>query len=88
METISHREMRNNSAEILRRVEAGEEFQVTNNGHPAAYITPVRRATLDELDASGGARPPTLPAAEVLSIVPVPADVTTSEIIEDARGRW
>ncbi|MSV74139.1 MAG: type II toxin-antitoxin system prevent-host-death family antitoxin, partial [Actinobacteria bacterium] len=31
---ISHRELRNNSAEILRAVAAGESFVVTNHGSP------------------------------------------------------
>lgn len=30
MTTIAHRELRNNSSEILRRVEAGESFTITN----------------------------------------------------------
>ena len=40
METVTHREMRNRSGEILRRVEAGESVRVSNNGHLAALIVP------------------------------------------------
>ena len=40
METISQREMRNNSGEVLRRVAEGESFLVTNGGVPAAVIGP------------------------------------------------
>jgi len=40
METISHRELRNNSAEILRRVSAGESFDVSNNGVVVAHLSP------------------------------------------------
>ncbi len=32
--TIAQRDLRNDSADILRRVEAGEEFIVTRNGTP------------------------------------------------------
>ena len=39
--TISHRELRNNSAEILRAVAAGESFVVTNHGSAVAVLTPI-----------------------------------------------
>jgi prevent-host-death family protein len=39
--TISHRELRNNSAEILRAVAAGESFVVTNHGAAVAVLAPV-----------------------------------------------
>ena len=51
METVTHREMRNRSGEILRRVEAGETLQVTNNGHLAALIVPAGNDPLDGLFA-------------------------------------
>ncbi|MGH3622330.1 MAG: type II toxin-antitoxin system Phd/YefM family antitoxin [Sciscionella sp.] len=43
---ISQRELRNDSGQILRAVEAGESFIVTRNGHPAAELRPLRRRTL------------------------------------------
>lgn len=39
--TVSHRELRNNSAGILRAVAAGESFIVTNHGSAVAVIKPV-----------------------------------------------
>jgi prevent-host-death family protein len=39
-ETISQRELRNDNAEIMRRVEAGEAFVVTRNGRPIADLVP------------------------------------------------
>lgn len=39
-ETISQRELRNDNAEIMRRVEAGEAFVVTRNGKPIADLVP------------------------------------------------
>ena len=42
-ETISQRELRNDNAEIMRRVEAGESFVVTRNGKPIADIVPHAR---------------------------------------------
>lgn len=37
---IAQRELRNNNAEILNRVEAGESFTVTRNGVPVADVVP------------------------------------------------
>ena len=39
-ETISQRELRNDNAEIMRRVEAGETFVITRNGRPIADLVP------------------------------------------------
>lgn len=41
MESISHRELRNESGRILRAVAAGESFTITNNGEPVAMLVPV-----------------------------------------------
>lgn len=57
VETVTHREMRNRSGEILRRVEAGESVLVSNNGRLAALIVPVGGDPLDGLIAPGEARP-------------------------------
>lgn len=39
-ETIGQRQLRNDNAEIMRRVEAGESFVVTRNGRPVADLVP------------------------------------------------
>lgn len=39
--SIAHRELRNNSGEVLRRVAAGEAFEVTNHGEVVAVLLPV-----------------------------------------------
>lgn len=38
---ISQRQLRNDSAAVLRAVENGESFIVTNNGRPVAEIRPL-----------------------------------------------
>ena len=43
--TISQRELRNDSGEIMRAVEAGESFVVTRNGVPLAELIPLKRRT-------------------------------------------
>jgi len=41
--TITQRELRNESGEIMRAVDAGETFVVTRNGVPAAELRPIER---------------------------------------------
>ncbi len=41
MVLIATRELRNDTAAVLRRVEAGEEVIITVNGKPVAQLTPV-----------------------------------------------
>jgi prevent-host-death family protein len=46
MSQVSARALRNHTADVLRRVEAGERIQVTIEGRPVAELTPLpRRAT-------------------------------------------
>jgi prevent-host-death family protein len=42
-ESITQRELRNNSGEIMRRLDQGESFVVTRNGVPVGELTPLRR---------------------------------------------
>jgi prevent-host-death family protein len=39
-ESIAQRQLRNDNAEIMRRVEAGESFVITRNGRPIADLVP------------------------------------------------
>ena len=41
--TITQRELRNGSGEIMRRLDDGESFVVTRNGVPVGELTPMRR---------------------------------------------
>ena len=40
MSTIAHRELRDNTASILCRVQAGETFEIANNGELVALLSP------------------------------------------------
>ena len=40
---ISQRELRNNSGDIMRRLDEGEAFIVTRNGVPVGELAPLRR---------------------------------------------
>jgi prevent-host-death family protein len=64
-ETIGQRQLRNDNAEIMRRVEAGESFVITRHGRPVADLVPhgavparPRRLTLGELQERARAMPP------------------------------
>ena len=41
MSEIAARELRNRTADVLRRVEAGEQVTITSRGRPVAELTPV-----------------------------------------------
>ena len=41
MEQIPHRDFRNQSSEVLRRVESGESIAITNHGKPVAVLHPL-----------------------------------------------
>ena len=40
-QVISQREFRNDSAEIMRRLDLGESFIITRNGQPGAEMSPI-----------------------------------------------
>jgi prevent-host-death family protein len=44
MSSVPSRELRNDTAGVLRRVEAGERVTVTVNGRPVAELVPVQRS--------------------------------------------
>lgn len=62
---ITHREMRNNSAEILHVVADGETVRVTNNVVVAAVIGPSGRSVLAQSLSEGPARPARRPLSEL-----------------------
>jgi antitoxin (DNA-binding transcriptional repressor) of toxin-antitoxin stability system len=41
--TISQRELRNDSGDIMRRLDLGESFVVTRHGAPVGELRPLRR---------------------------------------------
>lgn len=88
MERVTHREMRNRSGEILRRVEAGESIEVSNNGRPAAVIVPVGGDVVDAMIARGEARAARAGVEALLAITRVTTTTAAKELIEDTRGQW
>jgi prevent-host-death family protein len=62
--TISQRELRNDSAAVLREVQAGRTLIVTRNGTPVAELRPVppRRFVPREVIAAAARRAPRVDA--------------------------
>lgn len=85
--TITHREMRNNSGDVLRRAAAGELIQVTNNGRVVAMIGPPSESMVDELLRRGLAQPATEPLATLGPPIKA-ASRSGAEILADVRGSW
>ena len=50
-QAITQRELRNDSGEIMRRLDQGESFIVTRNGTPVGELTPLHRHRFVAADA-------------------------------------
>lgn len=85
METIPHRELRNNSSAVLARVAAGESIAVTNHGTVAAVLVPPTTSELERLRSSGAVRPPRARKPR-FSRIPRVADLDSAEVLADVRG--
>jgi prevent-host-death family protein len=58
MERIGVRALQQHASAVLRRVQGGEALEVTERGHPVAFLVPAaRRGLLDVLEASGRLTP-------------------------------
>jgi len=80
--------MRNESAEVLRRVATGEMILVTNNGQPAAIIGPPPNDVLSLLAANGQLREALDPPSRLPSIERTQSTKTSAEIVADVRRSW
>lgn len=87
MRTISHREMRNDSAQVLRTVRAGETLEVTNHGEVAAVLVPPSTTPYERLAAAGKVMEPrTDRPVDLRRIRRVARPVPSSDILADVRG--
>lgn len=88
MKEITHRQMRNESASLLRQVEAGETILILNSGQPAAIIGPPSGDIVSLLAARGQLRQATAPPASLRNITRRKTTRSAAEILNDSRGRW
>lgn len=79
MRTISQRELRNNSGEVMRGLERGESFRVTSRGIPIGVLTPGDRTTLEELTLRAASMPMTFPEG-------IRSDERTEQVLAELRG--
>lgn len=87
MRTISHRELRNNSSQILRDVSRGEIIHVTNHGEVAAVLIPPSLTSYERLLAAAKIRLPSADKSiDVHRLDRAKSYRTTREMIDDLRG--
>lgn len=58
MDEVGIRALKQNASAVVARTAAGATVTVTDRGRPVARLTPIPRSPLEELLASGDARPP------------------------------
>jgi prevent-host-death family protein len=88
MEQIGVRELRQHASRWLRRVAAGESFEVTDRGRPVALLVPTPRDEgLDALVAAGRARRGEGHLSELGPPLPLPKGAPRpSEVLERLRA--
>jgi prevent-host-death family protein len=83
---ISHRELRNNSSEVLRQVRAGAIVEVTNHGEITAVLVPPSFTSYQRLVAAGKVRRAEGRDVDLRSLPRVRSSLSSAEIIADLRG--
>jgi prevent-host-death family protein len=81
MRTISHRELRNNSSSVLREVENGESFAVTNRGEVVAALVPAGAGR--DLQCVRPARRRPSFSTMTRRVVAEPSEIAVAELRED-----
>jgi len=82
---IGIRELRDNLTATIRRVRAGETFEITHHHERVALLTPARLDRIDQLhDASDIT--PGKPLKEPIRAYPPTGQVTASEALEEDRA--
>ena len=80
VKTISQRELRNDNADIVRGVEAGESYVVTRRGVPVARLVPLDNEPDLRLDRPARKRP------RYASRTRVKSAMRTDELVRELRG--
>lgn len=88
MKKVGVRELRQQASRLLRRVAAGESFEVTDRGRPVARLIPVAEERgLDALLATGRARLGERHLRELGPPRPLPAGAPRpSQVLERLRA--
>lgn len=86
MEKVGVRELRQKASEILRRVAAGETFEVTDRGRPAAILSAAGTSSLAEMERRGLVR---RAEGDLLGVVPMRMPKgrrRPSDLVSEGRG--
>ena len=86
MVRIGIRELRDNLTATIRRVRAGESFEVTHDGEPVAILAPTRQSRIEELVATGQATAPRAPFRSPSKRYPIVGGRTSQEILDEQRA--
>ena len=87
MERVGVRELRQKASEILRRVAAGEVFEVTDRGRPAAILSAPGPSGLAEMERRGVVRRAEGDLLEVLPMKMPKGKRRPSDLVSEGRGR-
>ena len=92
MERVGVRELRNQSAAVVRRAAAGERIIITVDGRPTAQLGPLEAGrhelTIDDLAARGLIEPARrADRPEPTMIMPVWAGTRLDQMVREIRGR-
>ncbi len=91
MKTIGIRELRQRASMMLREVESGVTFEVTNRGRPVAVLAPVAdKSPLERLRAAGDVSTPTgalddLPPPLALALAETPPSLVLARLRAEER---
>jgi prevent-host-death family protein len=93
VESIPVRQLNQDTAGVLARVEHGESLEITSRGRPIARLVPATPRGLDELDdliAAGRVVPATVSTPFVAPEGPVGEGVDAGELLSTLRDeeRW
>lgn len=79
MKTISQRELRNDSGEIMRGLAHGESYRVTSRGVQVGVLLPATRSAVDELTLREGTQEMSFPEG-------VRTTERTEDVLNELRG--
>jgi len=87
IQQVGIRELRQNLSQYLRRVTAGERFEVTERNLPVAILAPLpgRNSALERLAAAGRVVPARLDLTELGLPPERPREMTISEALAEQR---
>ena len=81
MRSISQRELRNQSAEILRGLLRGESYRLTNRGKPVGAVVPLSATPYEELLLRPGTQDMSFDSRPAIT-----RDENVSDVLNDLRG--